>query len=96
MVSNLEWIALGLLALSGLMGFYRVFAGPSHADRIVAADALSLMATMVLIIMSALFNSPLYLDIALLYAVLSFVGIIILAHIMEQFQEQQSGANNNK
>jgi len=79
----LEIIALALIILSSVLVFYRLIIGPGNADRLVSADALSLIATVSLVILAALFKSPLYLDIALIYAVLSFVGMIALAHVIE-------------
>ncbi len=79
----LEITALLLIALATLMALYRLLFGPTTPDRIVSADALSVIATVILCIIAALFQSVLYLDVALIYGVLSFVGIIALARAIE-------------
>jgi multicomponent Na+:H+ antiporter subunit F len=79
----IEILALVLIVLASLMSLYRMVFGPSNADRIISADALSLIATVVLVFLALLFDSPLYLDIALIYAVLSFIGIIALARVID-------------
>lgn len=79
----LELTALALIALAALMGLYRLLFGPTNPDRIVSADMLSVIATVILCIIAALFQSVLYLDVALIYGVLSFVGIIALARAIE-------------
>ena len=79
----LEIMALILIAAAGLMALYRLLFGPTNPDRIVSADALSVMATVILCVLAALFQSALYLDVALIYGVLSFVGIIALARAIE-------------
>jgi multisubunit Na+/H+ antiporter MnhF subunit len=79
----LELTALALIALAALMALYRLLFGPTNPDRIVSADALSVIATVILCIIAALFQSILYLDVALIYGVLSFVGIIALARAIE-------------
>lgn len=79
----LEITAMVLIALATLMGLYRLIFGPTNPDRIVSADALSVIATVILCIIAALFQSVLYLDVALIYGVLSFVGMIALARAIE-------------
>jgi multicomponent Na+:H+ antiporter subunit F len=79
----LETIAFVLIVLAALMSFYRLIFGPTNPDRIISADALSLIATVVLVFLALIFDSPLYLDIALIYAVLAFIGIIALSRVIE-------------
>ncbi|MFK5985586.1 MAG: monovalent cation/H+ antiporter complex subunit F [Pseudomonadota bacterium] len=82
-ITAIETLAIILLLLATLMSFYRLLFGPSNADRVISADALSLIASVFLVVLALLFDSILYLDIALIYAVLSFVGIIALAKVIE-------------
>jgi multisubunit Na+/H+ antiporter MnhF subunit len=82
-INMLEITALVLIALAALMCLYRLLFGPTNPDRIVSADALSVIATIMLCVIAALFQSVLYLDVALIYGVLSFVGIIALARAIE-------------
>jgi multicomponent Na+:H+ antiporter subunit F len=76
-------MALGLIALAALFTLYRLVFGPTNADRIVSADAMALITTVILIIIAMIFGSSLYLDIALVYSILSFVGVIALARVIE-------------
>lgn len=82
-INILEMTALLLITLAALMGLFRLIFGPGNPDRIVSADALSVIATVILCILAALFQSALYLDVALIYGVLSFVGILALARAIE-------------
>lgn len=75
----LEVIALVLIALATMICIFRLIAGPTNPDRIVSADTLSVIATIMLCIIAALFQSALYLDVAMIYGILSFVGMIALA-----------------
>jgi len=79
----LQIIAVIFISLATLMSLFRLLFGPSNADRVVSADALSLIATIVLVLLALVFNSTLYLDVAMIYAVLSFVGIVVLAQLLE-------------
>ena len=91
----LETVAFALIAVAALFALYRLIFGPTTADRIVSADALSLIATVSLIFLSVLFDSVLYLDIALVYSILSFVGIVALARVIES-QVDDSVKNKEK
>ena len=79
----LEITAVVLLAAATLMCLFRLIFGPTNPDRIVSADALSVITTVILCGLAALFQSILYLDVALIYGVLSFVGMIALARAIE-------------
>jgi len=52
-------------------------------DRIVAIDTLSVIATGVIVVLALFFDSALYLDVALLYGALAFVGVAALARAIE-------------
>jgi len=82
-VNGIEIITLLLIGAATLMGLYRLLFGPTNPDRIVSADALSVIATVLICLLAAMFNSILYLDVALIYGVLSFVGMIALARAIE-------------
>ncbi|HOP22886.1 MAG TPA: monovalent cation/H+ antiporter complex subunit F [Gammaproteobacteria bacterium] len=79
----LQIIAFTLIAMAASFVLLRLVFGPTTEDRIVSADALALIATVVLLCLSMFFESSLYLDIALVYSVLSFVGIVALAKVIE-------------
>ena len=44
----------------------------------VAADTLAVITTSGLAVIAALLGSPLYLDVALIYGTLAFVGIVVV------------------
>ncbi|MBF0266263.1 MAG: cation:proton antiporter [Gammaproteobacteria bacterium] len=82
-LNHIEIISLILICAAALMALYRIVFGPENADRIISADALSLISTILLVLLAMVFDSSLYIDIALIYAVLSFVGIIAIAKVIE-------------
>ena len=86
----IEIIAMLLIGLAALIGLYRLIFGPTNPDRIVATDALNLIASVVLVLLALFFDSVLYLDVALIYAVLSFVGMIALARVIESNVDKNS------
>lgn len=76
-------IALFLLALGIILSSLRLFLGPTRADRLVAADTLAVITTAGLILFASFVDNPVYLDIALLYGALAFVGTVAIARAME-------------
>ena len=79
----LEMIATLLMVLAVLMGLLRMLLGPAAPDRIVAADTLGMITTIALVGFALWFDSALYLDVALIYATLAFVGVVALARAIE-------------
>lgn len=82
-LNPLEISAFGLMALALLLSLLRFGLGPRTPDRLVAADTLSVITTAGLAGVAALLGSPLYLDVALVYGVLAFVGVVALARAIE-------------
>jgi len=79
----LETIALAMLGLAVLLSLLRLALGPSTPDRVVAADTLAVITTSGLVMLAALLASPLYLDVALIYGTLAFIGVVAIARAIE-------------
>ncbi len=77
-------LSAALLLAAGAYGFYRLLAGPTTPDRVVAADTLSVIATAGLAALALLFDNPIYLDVALVFGALSFVGVVAIARALER------------
>jgi multisubunit Na+/H+ antiporter MnhF subunit len=83
-LSGLQLISAGLVLLAVILCMVRLLIGPTTLDRLVAADTLAVITTALLVGISAWLNNPLYLDIALVFATLAFVGTVAVARAMEQ------------
>jgi multisubunit Na+/H+ antiporter MnhF subunit len=79
----LEMLAFVLVGVAMLLSLVRLARGPESPDRIVSADTLSVIATAALAGLAILLDSPLYLDVALIYGVLAFVGVVAIARAIE-------------
>jgi multisubunit Na+/H+ antiporter MnhF subunit len=82
-LSLLQLIAVTLLALAIGLGAIRLFLGPTTPDRVVAADTLAVITTAGLAGLAGIFDNPIYLDIALVYGTLAFVGTVAIARAIE-------------
>lgn len=83
----LELIAFGMICLALLLGLLRLLLGPSAGDRIVAADTLAVTTTATIAGLAAVLDTPLYLDVAMIFGVLSFVFVVAIARTIEGDRE---------
>lgn len=68
---------------SALFVLYRVIRGPSPADRIIAVDILGVLIIGVLALLGLHYDQGFFLDIALIWALLSFVASLAFAKVLE-------------
>ena len=84
MVKIILYMAGGFILLGMLTALWRFIKGPSSADRIMAFDVMT-VTSIALIALIAFFNNRIiYLDIALVYGLLSFTGVIVIARFIEK------------
>ena len=76
-------IAAIICVVLNLFLLYRIFRGPTAADRMCAADALDLVSALALVLYSLYTGRAIYLDIALVVALLGFVGTVFVARYLE-------------
>jgi multicomponent Na+:H+ antiporter subunit F len=84
MVELIVNIALGLILFAGLLGAVRFFTGPLAFDRVVALDVLTVITISLIGLIAHLSGRIIYLDIAIVYGLLSFIAIIAIARYMER------------
>jgi len=71
------------LIICCVMCVYRIARGPTPSDRIVAVDILGIAVVGFCAILSAISKHDLYMNIALSWALLSFIGTMALAKYLE-------------
>ncbi|MBQ2960923.1 MAG: sodium:proton antiporter [Oscillospiraceae bacterium] len=85
-------IAIGVLALLMLCLMYRVVKGPRFTDRILAVNAINTMITAIICLLSRYLAVAYLLDVALIYALLSFVGGTLLMRLLAAEKEEEDEA----
>lgn len=82
MITYFAWAAMitGICALA-MVG--RLVAGPTIPDRIVALDSINTMVVALMILLSLVCDSVVMVDVAIVYAALSFVGTMFIARYIE-------------
>ena len=79
-----EIIFIIVIGLGIIFCLLRLIKGPTAADRVVALDTLSTITTALLVILGFVFKRYVYLDVALVYALLTFIGAIVVARFLEK------------
>lgn len=76
-------VSLVLIAIATVLSMYRVFRGPTTVDRIIAIDIMTTITTGLMVLFSLYYKRAIFLDVALVYAVLAFLGVIAFARYLE-------------
>ena len=77
-------LAVVLLGAAGVGFVHRLLAGPSVADRVVAVDALVLLAIAGVSVGASIAGSTLFLDVVVVLSLVAFIGTAIAARFIEQ------------
>jgi len=77
-------IAFVLIFFSVVFGIIRLVIGPATVDRVVAVDLLTIVAIAVIGLLAHVANRYIYLDVALVYGLLSFLGVLAVARFLEK------------
>lgn len=77
------YAALLLIALAFVLSLIRFARGPHALDRLVAFDVLTIVSISIIVLAALLGKRAIYLDVALVYALLSFIGVIVAARHLE-------------
>ena len=72
-----------LIGIGVVLSFIRVIIGPTSSDRVAALDTMNVMLTGLIVVLAYVFNRSIYLDIALVYALLSFLETIVISRYLE-------------
>lgn len=80
----LNFIILPVLAVSTLIIFIRFLIGPTLPDRVIALDLLLTTGIGIIAIYSVTTNQPAFLDIAMIMALIAFLGTVAFAYYLEK------------
>jgi len=76
--------ALAMLALAAVLAFFRLLRGPTVPDRVVALDLIGVLIVCVTVAVAAATGQQAYLDVAIVIALVSFVGTVAYASYVER------------
>jgi len=77
-------VFLAIIAAGVVLCLLRMLKGPTAPDRAVAVDTIATITTALLVLLASIFKRYVYLDVALVYAVLTFIGSVAIARFLEK------------
>jgi multicomponent Na+:H+ antiporter subunit F len=76
-------VVLGALFLAVIMAIIRIVKGPTAPDRVVGLDTINTLIIVGMVIFSVAAGSVVYIDVAIVYAFLSFISTLFIAKYLE-------------
>ena len=73
--------SVAILGLLLFFGLYRSVKGPNTADRIIAVNMIGTVTILIIFLISLITGEGYLIDIALIYAMLSFLAVVLLCKI---------------
>ncbi len=90
-IGHLDVILIGvsLLAFGMLISLLRLFLGPTSPDRVMALDTINTLVVGMMIGLGAFYEQVILIDIAIVYAILSFVTTLFIARYISSRKEKE-------
>jgi multicomponent Na+:H+ antiporter subunit F len=77
------FIVLLLLSFAVILAVIRIILGPTAPDRVVGLDTVNTIVIVGMVIFGAAFNVVIYIDVAIVYALLSFISTLFIAKYLQ-------------
>ncbi|MEF8782021.1 MAG: cation:proton antiporter [Haloarculaceae archaeon] len=78
-LGGLTVLFIAAFVLVAIITLYRVARGPTTQDRVVAVNATGTTTVIVIALVASAFDQPMFLDIAIVYALLNFITSIAIS-----------------
>ena len=76
-------IVLGFLLLAIVIALIRIVKGPTAPDRVVGLDTINTIIIVSMVAFGAAFDDVIYIDVAIVYALLSYISTLFIAKYLE-------------
>ncbi len=77
------FIVAACLVFFAMFSMVRIGLGPTAGDRVVGLDTMNTLVVSAMIVLGAAFDEVIFIDVAIIYALLSFVGTLYIARYLE-------------
>jgi multicomponent Na+:H+ antiporter subunit F len=81
---DVEYLLTFVLGVLTTPLMYRLWRGPTTGDRVLALETIGALGTLMLVAMSIIAERTIYLDLAVLLALFSFLGTLVIARYLER------------
>ncbi|MBM4460868.1 MAG: cation:proton antiporter [Chloroflexi bacterium] len=78
------FVAFPLLTIAVILAFVRLVRGPSLPDRVVALDLIATLMIGIIAVYAIATDEPVLLDLAIVLALISFLGTVAFAYYIER------------
>ena len=82
-ISTTYLVVVIALILCIVLALIRVLRGPTAPDRVVGVDTINTMVIVAMITFGAAYHEVIYIDVAIVYALLSFISTLFIAKYLE-------------
>ncbi len=82
-LSNVFLVSGSALLIFIIFALIRAVLGPTVPDRAVALDIINTLVIASMVLLSAAYKSIIYVDVAIVYAILSFISTLYIAKYLE-------------
>lgn len=91
----ISYIILPIIALAVMLIGYRFIKGPTIGDRILCVDMLFTLGSAFIALYSIRVNNPIFLDIALMFALIAFLSTIAFSYyLVHKEKSHKKGLKN--
>ena len=84
MSETIFYIFLIIIGAAIILCLLRMLKGPTASDRAIAVDTVTTIVVALLVLLGFIFKRYVYLDVSLVYSVISFVGLVAIARFLEK------------
>ena len=99
LITRFDWLFYGILSVFAVMlilCLVRAFIGPKVADRLVAVNMMGTMVMVSIGILAIVKNEGYLVDICLIYAMISFLAVVVLTRIYTGVHREAKEAEKKK
>ena len=83
-MSILNWIYIAVVSVGVIFAVVRMIAGPDITNRVIGLDVLTMITIALFVFFAMIFNRYIYIDVALVYGLLAFIGVLVIARFIER------------
>ena len=84
MANILYFTAAAISGAAFVICFIRLVIGPTSSDRAVALDGMTIISIPLIVFLAFYMKQVFFIDVSLVYALVSFVGVVALARFLER------------
>ncbi len=84
MANTIYNVAAIISLIAMFIAFIRMMIGPTAADRVVALDVMTVISISFIVFLAVLLKRIIYIDVAIVYGLISFIGVIAIARYLER------------